>query len=234
MRTVLALALLCLLFPTASGAATILQRDLDYVLHNHPDGNQAPPPYGLRLDGLDGDETSVWTFDFDDPRSAMRMRWNSDDSLEIWGKALGGQDGGTAYVAGTTQVFQIHFRYGSVTEEGHALWARGPFPSGTGSITPETMAVGAFAAGMPIALEDFEGDNPTSFVVTANHRGFTGINGFGWLNHEAGGPDGEGGFKHVYASDWLFTATPVPEPSAALLFCTGAFVVSQAVRRRPR
>jgi hypothetical protein len=32
-----------------------------YTLDNHPDGNQAPPAYGLRLDGL-LDGSSVLTF----------------------------------------------------------------------------------------------------------------------------------------------------------------------------
>ena len=49
----------------AAGSASAGIVDGDYWLHNHPAGLQSPPPYGLRLDALNGDIASVFTFDFD-------------------------------------------------------------------------------------------------------------------------------------------------------------------------
>ena len=43
---------------------------ISYDLFNHPDSAEAPPPYGLRIDGVEwwvtnnGGDSDTWTFDF--------------------------------------------------------------------------------------------------------------------------------------------------------------------------
>ena len=218
-----------LLAPLAADAAPI-QQDLTYVLSSHPDGGENPPPYGLRLDGLDGDTSNEWTFDFDHPDSSMRMRWSSsDNSLHIWGNARGGEDIGSSYSASTEQLFAIDFTYSEVLEfPGDQLRSTAPFPNGSATITPLSLQVGSFPAGSPIDLIDYMGSHEASFFIETGHRGFAGVSGYGWLNH-AGAPGGLA--DHVSASDWLFTAKPIPEPGSVTLFCVGALIVGFALRR---
>ena len=58
----------------ASNAAQALPSGT-YVLGSHPDGGEAPPTYGLRLDHLFGG-SEVYTFDFSHASSAMFMDYD--------------------------------------------------------------------------------------------------------------------------------------------------------------
>ena len=59
------LAASMLLLSAVTFADPIIINDGTYQLKNHPDGNAAPPPYGLRLDGLlNGNQGTIYTFDF--------------------------------------------------------------------------------------------------------------------------------------------------------------------------
>ncbi len=77
-----------------------------YQLHNHPDGNQRPPFYGLRLDELynatGGHDVFTWDFDHDDGvnQSAMFLTYEPTmrgERIRIFGTSWGGRDGGVAY-----------------------------------------------------------------------------------------------------------------------------------------
>ncbi|MCZ6682067.1 MAG: hypothetical protein O7B26_02715, partial [Planctomycetota bacterium] len=82
-----------------------------YRLHNHPDGGAAPPPYGLRLDGLlTGDQLDDVTFDFDDPQSAMVLDVCDDGTLHIFGQAVLNQP--------PNGVWQVDFSYTNVNPVG--------------------------------------------------------------------------------------------------------------------
>jgi len=68
-----------------------------------------------------------------------------------------------------------------------------------------------------------------TFQFDTGHRGFSGMSGWGWLNHcesstnAYGGDDRDCG-GHIYSSDWLFTAEKipeVPEPGTFLLLTLG-------------
>src|SRR6056297_4288655 len=74
--------------------STPILPDTGYDLSNHPDSAMAPPPYGLRLDGLlTGDSNDEYTFDFENASSAMSMIWDKGaDTLTISGTAYGGED----------------------------------------------------------------------------------------------------------------------------------------------
>ena len=64
---------------------------IKHTLIDHPDGSEAPPVYGLRLDGLfSADASDVYTFSFVD----VTMTIDTDaDTVNIAGELLGGSAG---------------------------------------------------------------------------------------------------------------------------------------------
>ena len=64
---------------------------ITHTLVDHPDGSEAPPVYGLRLDGLfDGNANDVYTFSFVE----VTMTIDTDaDTVNIAGELLGGSEG---------------------------------------------------------------------------------------------------------------------------------------------
>lgn len=207
-----------------------------FVLDSHPGGSENPPPYGLRLDGLDGDTTTEWTWDFGHASSNVRLVY--DDvamTIRIYGDAYGGEDVGTSYAAdSTTGVWELDFTYSVNVSE---LEDNGF--DGTGDDRLEVTGDSALNAGTIIDpngdsynLTDYQGSHSYSFRFnnTADHRlSGTGLSGpdvyvgWGWLNHS-------GSSTHVYASDWLFIARPIPEPGTLMLLGLGLGCV--ALRRR--
>jgi len=223
-RSLMALALL----------VGIAQADpLEFVLHNHDDGNAAPPKYGLRLDGLfNGDTNDVYTFDFDHAMSDMRLVVDdaaAPTKITISGKAYGGLNSGSGYSADMSKVglWDIEFEYAdNVSAVSNGYEVTGDSSSNNGSIK----LIGTTSE---FALADEQGRHSYSFrFLDAVHRGDGPWSGWGWLNHDWN-QDGTID-SHVYASDWLFTGTPnpVPEPGTWALF--GAAAIGFAVYRRRR
>lgn len=225
-----------------SGSASALT----FELHNHPDGNESPPPYGLRLDEL-FDVTGgkdVFTFNFEAPGAAMTLVYDdggtgnlNDDTVTISGVVFGGLVTAGAHSDPLyTGLWDVSFSYTTnfVSAGGGSDIEIDPSsPSNSGTITPQ-FAVGGNPAndGVPIPLVDETGNNDFSFKFnnTDNHRlGGTGLSGpetyvgWGWLNHS--------GEPHVKASDWIFTGKVVPEPSTAMLLGIGLLGVASRRQR---
>ena len=228
--------LFALLLPSTAFASPI-ESGVWLGLSSHPGGNQAPPAYGLRLDGLlTGDSSDVYTFDFDHSQSDMKLFWDEDaNTIQISGQSWGGLDAGSVYE--DARVFTIDFTYRNVMDqESHDRLQVNPAASdadhaalynyglSSGTITDTR-------TNTTYDLVDFAGNHGYTFRCVDEHRGAE-RSCYGWVNHS----NAPGGLnQHLYASDWLFTVdevAPVPEPSAALLFGLGCVVAGNTVRRR--
>jgi len=221
-----------------------------YQLANHPDGAEAPPLYGLRLDEL-FDVTAghdVFSFDFEHASADMTLVYDDgdtpgdgalgDDTVHIFGTVYGGLDTGGAYgdptYAGLWDVdFTYTTNFTSAGASGSDIEVSPDAPGNNGTITPG-FAVGGDAGtlGVAIALLDEDGSQGFSFRFnnTDDHRlGGHGLSGpetfvgWGWLSYEDG---------HVSDSDWLFTGTVIPEPGSGLLVAAGLAGLAARQRRR--
>lgn len=214
-----------------STQAAVLNDGL-YQLVNHRAGGQQPPAYGLRLDGLDGNNHRIYSFDFEGQGSDMRMDLDvANGTIRIFGTAYGGRDVGSNYEnpnRGRVGLWQIDFTYRSgVQVDGQGRIVINPQSAqNNGYIQPLFDSHRpAFQNNPQIPLVDYNSDpNGNSFLLGLNHRGNPGVSGWGWLNHS--------GNPHVAASDWLFEVlpTPIPSPTGATLGLIGLCIA--AARRR--
>lgn len=194
-----------------------------YALANHPDGTAAEPYYGMRADGLrTGNANDIYTFDFEAPGAAMFLDVTEGVpgvySFRIHGTAFGGRDTGSAYAPGESGMVQIDFTFfgGSQVGGDDDLWVTGPGMTNggtlsfiSGSLSGETYSfVDKSNGSYTFRLGDEDND--------AGHRGFAGISGWGWMNHNGptGGTAPVGG--HLDDTDWLFTVI-VPTPGSTVL-----------------
>ncbi len=183
-----------------------------YTLHNHPDGAAAAPFYGLRLDDLLGDGIHTFDFDATDQGAAMFMDYDGV-TVHIHGTAWGGLDSGDSYES--PALWTIDMTYNTVVEVANGGVNDLNADDGVGTFTLTngdlTFNLVSFAGTHPHAM--FIGDEDGS-----GHRGFAGISGWGWLNYfqEGGDPS-----VHVYSSDFLFTAQPVPLPASMWFLASG-------------
>lgn len=225
--------LLAALFAPASAFAVSVGT---YILSSHPDGNQNPPPYGLRLDGLlTGSSGEEYTFDFNHASSDMKLTWNGS-MIHIFGTAFGGEDNGAGYAPSTTAVWTIDFTYNA----GVSTSANGGVDDVVVNAHHQNFGTLSGALG-DFALRDHT-DGVLSFTFGdedgSGHREFNGISGWGWLDycntdvHECAQDGTDWVPTHITASDWLFTATPVPVPAAVWLFGSGLIGLACIARRR--
>lgn len=204
-----------------------------YILHNHPDAAGDPPPYGLRLDGLDGTASHDFTFDFDHAQSSMFL--NLDETspgvyvITIQGTSWGGQDVGTDYANNSyLGEYDIFFQYtmnGKDAPGDDDVIVDPSSPANAGTIIDPN--------GVTHYLFDKQGDAGYSFRFgdennDAGHRNFSGISGWGWLMHGLT----PGDTQHIPYSDWLFTAEKTDIPTPGAIGLAACAVAVGGLRRR--
>ncbi len=226
----------------------------DYNLFSHPDGNQAPPIYGLRLDGIErfmtggGRASDVWTFAFTEVTARLEVH---DDpalnSFRITGVGEGGRDsGGGSYVASAPVSFDFTYQGFAAAADfdplnpGIQIFGDGAGASskGTGQLSFLDSVLG-IDAGMQVGLIAWGDQSGRLFSFLSNnhrldcpqsvHCGFPV--GWGWL----GLTDGAQRVSHVSSQDFLFASryvTDVPVPASALFYMAGLFGLGMIVRRK--
>jgi len=180
-----------------------------YLLHNHPGNDFAPPGFGLRLDELFGGLKGI-TFDFDHPDSEVIMTVDGDDVI-IDGVVYGGHDVGNAYDPATEGLWNVHFEYNNVVSsvpgDDDLYVSDANAGVSTGTISPQYNTA-YFSAGDVFDMQD-KSDGSYSFRLgdeddDNGYEGYDGISGWGWIMHGQ-----NGNLVHAPISDWLFTAAPI-------------------------
>lgn len=211
-----------------------------YVLSDHPNSIGAPPPYGLRLDGLFGGMAGavgdVTTFSFDHPMADMRLVVNDNDpgniTINIFGTAFGGEDVGAAYGFGEG-LYEIDFTYAFNVMESGEGWEVLPSDSGNeGAIT--SLGNSDVAAGTTFEFfEEAPSDNNFAFRrdgfrLSSSERDALGnpFVGRAWVTMLPDGAPSDG------IQDWLFIGQIIPTPTAVGLGACGLLAGFAARRRR--
>jgi hypothetical protein len=204
-----------------------------YRLHNHDDGGARPPLYGLRLDELVNvtPDHDVFSFSFDDGGAQVFLELGLDTSIRITGTVFGGHDVGDDWDVDLHGLWEIDFTYNASkpAPDDDDIIVNPPAEPNTGSIKP----LFGDSANIPIDLFDYPGSFPFTLRLgneddDLGHRGWTGISGWGWLNHRSAD-------VHFDASDWLFTVDPIPvpgPPTAAILLVALAAACPSRARRQ--
>lgn len=172
-------------------------------------GNERPPNYGLRLDGLySGSSSDVYTFTFVDVEMIVD---STAGTVDIVGDLLGGSSGDGE--ARDTDWF-LTFTYTGMDIDGSdGSWNfTNGVSDGLGSITN-------LATSDVFALEQFMGSD--GFGPNGDGGPCRNTDGpwcgNGWLNHSITPGGSLAGVNHIYSSDFLYTGTPVPAPASILL-----------------
>ena len=240
------------LLTSASLQAALIAR---YDLLDHPNGNETPPPYGLRLDNMGSVAGEYvlypgilprgkYLFSAELNESHLTLDVIEDDmtellSMHIYGTMYGGLQDDTNLVDHLDAIFRgpvvVDFTYRenvitgpgaklfTVTDDAHDLT-----DGNTGTIE-WTDGNGDTHT---IYLQDQKGKKFSARLAFGHRTGPDTLSFWGWVNHSTGA--GSGDYPHMYSSDWLLTASPVPEPATVICLGIGAAAAGLARRRRQR
>lgn len=218
MNTVITAAALAATTMAASAGGLLIG---EFKLGDHPDGNQNPPPYGLRLDNVMGPGVSTFSIGYHDNTVLSVYDDGGTISINIQGTLFGGLiDNSGGYVSAAD--YTIDFTYSlNVSDEGNG-WEVNTFDSANaGSLVNMTTLESTTLYGK---------DNAEGLVFSflADGHRLSGDNsswvGRGWVTDKSDGEAAGSG-----SQDWLFTASTIPAPGALALLGLGGMV---SVRRR--
>ena len=186
--------------------------DGTYQMLNHPQGNQAPPPFCLQLDRLfgPGPGYGTITFNCEHPDSDVKVEVTGS-SLTMSGDLYGGRDRGTDYQPGMAGLWKFEMTYGVLQkfDTDDDLYALGGDALGT--LIPQ-FSTPFFDVGDVFYITDYNGQFPFSFRLgnkddDQGKGNYPGISGWGWLEHGRALDD----LQHPDASDWNFVIEPICE-----------------------
>lgn len=106
----LGISFILLVMLAIPAGATVLM----FSCHNHPNGDAAPPTYGLRIDDLIGTGIFTFSFDYSDITGSTGVILAYDDvagTIHIYGRAYGGKDVGGSWDAVLKGWINIDFWY---------------------------------------------------------------------------------------------------------------------------
>jgi hypothetical protein len=85
-----------------------------FVCHDHPNGSEVPPTYGLRIDNLLSTGEFTFSFDYVDITGSANVILAYDDvagTIHIYGRVYGGKDIGGGWDAASRGWADIDFTY---------------------------------------------------------------------------------------------------------------------------
>ncbi|MEZ6241886.1 MAG: hypothetical protein R3B57_02485 [Phycisphaerales bacterium] len=192
-----------------------------FQMHDHPDGDVNPPPYGLRVDNL-FDAGRINTFSIDHFGDSI-ITINDDGgnlSIHMEGTLYGGRDGGEMPV--TPEAYTYAFDFIEGVEAYNGGWRVVGTPDANGGFLDQVN--GDFYATFGAKADD----NGISFIFAPDGHRLPGDDsswvGRGWVM-------ADGVQRTGYTQDWLFTADVVPAPGT-LALALGGGVLTMPRRRR--
>jgi len=192
-----------------------------FKLGNHPDGNAAPPLYGLRLDGLFGGSGDV-TFSFDTAQGVFLTV--AGGQITINGVVELVETSGSSPALGT--LFDVNFTYQDNVAGVSNGWIVDPGdPNNNGTLVSQSdpsLAFTLFDSPLTGNSFDFRSDGQR---ISGDNSTWVGD---GWLDVY----DSSGTKVNGSPQDWLFTGTLIPLPSAAGLAFAGLAGLGASRRRR--
>ncbi len=214
-RNALAIAALAL---TATAASADVY---EFAMFNHPDGNAAPPFYGLRVDNMFGNGR-INTFSIDHVGdSLLTVNEDGEDiSIHMEGTLFGGGDGGDAHV--NPELYTYSFDYTDGVEKTSQGWQ----VVGTPDINGGTLT--RVSDGAEFSFTTKANGDDVAFIFEADGHRISGDSdswvGRGWVMSE-GNP------RSSSTQDWLFRAEVVPAPGTIALGAMGGLLVTRRRRK---